>query len=192
MSGVNPDDPRAQRTRASLRAAVLDLAAERDLSAITVSAVAKRAGLNRATFYLHYPDVDALAADAMEEAVAHVARAAALCPLDAPRDRVPGPLADLFTHLGENAELYACMLGTQGSPRFSARLRERLTGELEARFAAGSRPGGFADVPPGLHAAYLAGALTGVIAHWVTGPRDTPPSDVALAFWRLFRPTDKH
>src|SRR5690606_42068527 len=86
VSAVNPDDPRAQRTRASLRAAVLDLAAERDLSAITVSAVAKRAGLNRATFYLHYPDVDALAADAMEEAVAHVARAAALCPLDAPRE----------------------------------------------------------------------------------------------------------
>ncbi|MDA0632506.1 TetR/AcrR family transcriptional regulator [Nonomuraea sp. MCN248] len=184
---MNPDDPRAQRTRASLRAAVLDLAVERDLSALTVSAVAGRAGVNRATFYLHYPDVDALAADAMEEAVAEVAGAAALCPLDAPRDHAPEPLTTLFAHVSENAELYACMLGGQGSPRFCARLRERLTGELEARFAAGSRPGGHTDVPPGVHAAYLAGALTGVIAHWVTGPRDTPPAEVALAFWRLFR-----
>ncbi len=191
MTIVNPDDPRARRTRASLRAAVLDLATERDLGAITISAVAKRAGVNRATFYLHYPDVDALAADAMEEAVAEVARAAALCPLDAPRDRAPDPLTTLFAHIDGNAELYACMLGTQGSPRFCARLRERLTAELETRFAAGARPAGFADVPPGTHAAYLAGALTGVIAHWVIDSRDTPSADVALAFWRLFRPAGK-
>lgn len=188
---MNPDDPRARRTRAALRAAVLDLAVSGDLGAVTISAVTKRAGVNRATFYLHYPDIDALAADAMEEAVAEVARAAALCPLDAPRDRAPEPLVTLFRHVGENAGLYACMLGAQGSPRFCARLRERLTAELEARFAAGSRPGGHDDVPADLHAAYLAGALTGVIAHWVTGPRALPADDAALAFWRLFRTADR-
>lgn len=186
-AGVNPDDPRAQRTRARLRAAVLDLAVERDLGTLTVSEVAKRAEVNRATVYLHYPDIDALATDAMEDAVAHVARAAALCPLDAPRDRAPAPLADLFTHLEANARLYACMLGDQGSARFSARLRERLTAELAHRFTSGSRPPGFTDVPPDLHAAYLAGALTGVIAHWVAAPRGLSPADAALAFWRLFR-----
>ncbi|WP_336212965.1 TetR/AcrR family transcriptional regulator [Nonomuraea sp. LPB2021202275-12-8] len=185
---MNPDDPRAQRTRARLRAAVLDLATERDLGTITVSEVAKRAAVNRATVYLHYPDVDALAADAMEDAVTEVARAAALCPLDAARDRVPEPLARLFAHVEANAKLYECMLGTQGSPRFSARLRERLTGELETRFAHGSRPGGFDDVPAGVHAAYLSGALIGVIAHWVTTAGPTPPTEAALAFWRLFRP----
>jgi len=185
---MNPDDPRAQRTRARLQAAILDLATERDLAEITIAEVAKRAAVNRATVYLHYADVDALAAAAMRDAVAEVARAAALCPLTAPRDRAPEPLTTLFAHVEANLKLYGCMLGPQGSPRFTAGLRERLTAELETRFARGSRPPGADDVPVEVHAAYLAGALTGVIAHWATGGSAAVPADqVALAFWRLFR-----
>ncbi|MFD0473905.1 TetR/AcrR family transcriptional regulator [Nonomuraea thailandensis] len=81
---MNPDDPRAQRTRARLKAAVLELALQQELATITMSALAKRAEVNRATVYLHYSDVDSLITDAMDDAVTAVARAAALCPLDAP------------------------------------------------------------------------------------------------------------
>ncbi|GAA3155156.1 helix-turn-helix domain-containing protein [Nonomuraea salmonea] len=78
------------RTRARLKEAVRDLAAHQEPAAITMSALAKRAEVNRATIYLHYPDVDALVTDAMEDTLAAVARAAALCPLDAPpRPRPP-------------------------------------------------------------------------------------------------------
>ncbi|PZG17376.1 TetR/AcrR family transcriptional regulator [Nonomuraea aridisoli] len=184
---MNPDDPRAQRTRARLKAAVLDLAARQELASITVSALAKHAEVNRATVYLHYPDVDALVTDAMEDAVAAVARAAALCPLDAPRDRVPGPLRELFEHVAGAATLYARMLGPHGSARFAARMRERLTAELAGRFSGGRRPAGWDDVPADVHAAYLAGALVGVIAHWVAAGPAGEPGDAALAFWRLFR-----
>lgn len=185
--GVNPDDPRARRTRARLRAAALDLAARQEIASITVSALAKRAEVNRATVYLHYPDVDALVTDAMDDAVAAVARAAALCPLDAPPDRAPEPLAELFTHVAGTAGLYARMFGPQGSARFCARLRERLTAELAERFAGGRRPKGWDDVPVDVHAAYLAGALVGVIAHWVSSDQPAGPHEVALSFWRLFR-----
>ncbi|MEV0618985.1 TetR/AcrR family transcriptional regulator [Nonomuraea sp. NPDC050404] len=212
---MNSDDPRAQRTRARLKAAVLELAARQELATITMSALAKRAQVNRATVYLHYPDIDSLVTDAMEDAVAAVARAAALCPLDAPRDRVPGPMAELFEHVAGSATMYARMLGPHGSARFAARMRERLTVELAGRFADGRRPSGWEDVPVGVHAAYLAGALVGVIAHWVTeqsedraqgdggraegsqvgmeGNRDSAEGgragaeEEALAFWRLFR-----
>ncbi|MFC4120908.1 TetR/AcrR family transcriptional regulator [Nonomuraea zeae] len=185
---MNPDDPRAQRTRARLKAAVLDLAAQQEVATITVSALAKRAEVNRATVYLHYPDLDALVTDAMEDAVAAVARAAALCPLDAPPDRAPGPLGELFGHVAANATLYERMLGPNGSARFAARMRERLTGELTRRFHEGRRPGGREEVPMDVHAAYLAGALVGVIAHWVAAgdPQDRA-GETALAFWRLFR-----
>ncbi|MGW4799648.1 TetR/AcrR family transcriptional regulator [Nonomuraea sp. NPDC004297] len=182
---MNPEDPRAQRTRARLKAAVLDLAAQQELATITVSALARRAEVNRATVYLHYPDVDALVTDAMEETVAAVARAAALCPLDAPRDRAPGPLEELFEHVAANAHMYRRMLGPHGSARFAARMRERLTVELTRRFTGGARPAGWDDVPVGVHAAYLAGALVGVIAHCVT--EGTRPEESAPAFWRLFR-----
>ncbi len=188
VGGMNLDDPRAQRSRARLRAAILELAAVKDPAAMTMSEVAKHAGVNRATVYQHFPDVNALITDAMEDTVAHVAHAAALCPLDAPKDEVPQPLGTLFQHIADRAALYRRMLGTQGSALFSARMRERLTAELVASFREGRRPAGFDDVPAELHAAYLAGALSGVIATWVTDDTPAPAQETALAFWKLFRP----
>ena len=181
---VTTADPRARRTRANLRAAALDLAGERDPATLTLSAVASRAGVNRATVYLHYPDLDALFADAMQEAVGTVARAAALCPLDAPPGTAPAPLVELFEHVAAHATLYARMLGPQGSARFAARLREGLTDALLERFRSGARPGATSDVPLALHASYLAGALTGVIAHCAAGG-STAPDAAATATWRL-------
>jgi AcrR family transcriptional regulator len=179
-----PDDPRARRTRASLRAAALELAGERDPASLTLSAVATRAGVNRATVYLHYPDLDALFADAMEEAVSAVARAARLCPLDAPPGTAPPPLVELFEHVVAHGTLYARMLGPQGSARFAARLREALEDALVERFGAGAGPASPGGVPLGVHAAYLAGALMGVITHCVTSEERSAP-DTATATWRL-------
>nr|WP_218908674.1 TetR/AcrR family transcriptional regulator [Nocardiopsis sinuspersici] len=184
---VNPDDPRVQRTRERLRAALLSLAAETELDDVTMSAVARRAEVNRATVYQHYADLDALVSDAMEDAVAYVARCAALCPLDAPRDRVPEPLADLFGHVADNAVLYRRTLSGHGSARFANRLRERLAKELAARFEEGARPPGFDDVPVRTHATYLAGALVGVITDWVGAGTSEAPGETALAAWRLLR-----
>lgn len=184
---MNPADPRAQRSRDRLRTAILDLATVKDPAAITMAEVAKRAGVNRATVYQHFPDVGALVTDAMEDAVAHVARAAALCPLDAPRDEVPQPLNDLFQHVVDHAVLYRRMLGPQGSALFAAHLRERLTAELVTAFREGRRPAGFDDVPAEAHAAYLAGALIGVLAAWIAEDAPAPAPATARAFWRLFR-----
>jgi hypothetical protein len=91
---------------------------------------------------------------------------------------------ELFEHVGAHATLYARMLGSQGSARFAARLREALAEALLERFRAGAGPAPTDRVPLGVHAAYLAGALIGVIAHCVTTePR--PPADAATATWRL-------
>ncbi|MEU9760827.1 TetR/AcrR family transcriptional regulator [Streptomyces sp. NPDC047987] len=184
---MNLDDPRAQRSRARLRTAILELAAVKDPAAITMSEVAKHAEVNRATVYQHFPDVNALVTDAMEDAVAHVACVAALCPLDAPRDDAPQPLNDLFQHIADNAALYRRMLGPQGSALLAARMRERLTSELVTSFREGRRPAGFDDVPEEVHAAYLAGALIGVITTWTTEDAPVSAPTMALAFWRMFQ-----
>ncbi len=164
MWTMNPHDPRVRRTRERLRTALLSLAAEQELASITMAAVARRAQVNRATAYQHYADLDALVADAMEDAVAHVARCAMLCPLDSPGDPTPEPLVDLFTHVAENAVLYRRMFAERGGARSAEILRERITRELTPGFTAGRRPSAHTDVPPKLHAAFVAGALVGVIA----------------------------
>ena len=56
-------DARIVRTREALRQAMVELAAEAPLDAITVRAVAARAGVGYATFFRHYADKDALLGD---------------------------------------------------------------------------------------------------------------------------------
>src|SRR5947209_1394748 len=64
---INGSDPRVRRTRDLLMQALFDLAAEKDIRAITVQDIAGRATLNRATFYAHFRDKDALLDAAFRE-----------------------------------------------------------------------------------------------------------------------------
>lgn len=59
-------DARVVRTREALREAMTELAAESPLEAITVRAIAARAGVGYATFFRHYTDKDALLAEVSE------------------------------------------------------------------------------------------------------------------------------
>ena len=55
------------RTRRRIHDAFMALAETRDVSAITVNDVTAEAGLNRTTFYLHYPDLHALLEAVIED-----------------------------------------------------------------------------------------------------------------------------
>ena len=62
-------DARVVRTREALRDAMMSLAEESPLDAITVRAIAARAGVGYATFFRHYPDKDALLADVADRLI---------------------------------------------------------------------------------------------------------------------------
>ncbi len=53
-------DPRVKRTRLLLEQAFMALIEEKGFQAVTVQDIAGRAGVNRATFYAHFPDKYAL------------------------------------------------------------------------------------------------------------------------------------
>jgi AcrR family transcriptional regulator len=53
-------DPRVKRTRQLLEQAFLEVAAEKGFQAVSVQDITERAGVNRATFYAHFPDKYAL------------------------------------------------------------------------------------------------------------------------------------
>jgi AcrR family transcriptional regulator len=78
-------DARVVRTREALREAMTELATESPLDAITVRAIAARAGVGYATFFRHYPDKDALLADVADRLIREFLQRVA--PLLTERDR---------------------------------------------------------------------------------------------------------
>jgi AcrR family transcriptional regulator len=60
IKGEETVDPRVRRTRSALHCALVSLLKQKDFDKISVQDIAEEAGLNRATFYDHYPDKFAL------------------------------------------------------------------------------------------------------------------------------------
>ncbi len=63
MDDLRKPDRRIERTRALLREALLRLVHERRYEEISIRDITDAANLGRATFYVHYPDKDALLDD---------------------------------------------------------------------------------------------------------------------------------
>lgn len=63
MSSTFPEeklDPRVKRTRQLLEQSFLEVVAEKGFQSVSVQDVTEKAGVNRATFYAHFPDKYAL------------------------------------------------------------------------------------------------------------------------------------
>lgn len=57
MTGlINPNDPRARRTRRFLQQAFLELLKQKDFASISVQDIVDKAEMNRSTFYSHFQD----------------------------------------------------------------------------------------------------------------------------------------
>jgi AcrR family transcriptional regulator len=180
-------DPRARRTRARLRAALLDLATHRPLDEISVGEIAGAAQVNRATFYLHYADKDALLLDALGAVMAVTAAEVASTPDDqlVDEDRPPGHTRAFFRELDERAPLYRRVLGPSGSAAVVAHLRagleQAITTELERRVTTRLPDGLTAE----LLAAFLTGAVFGSAIHWLEEEPRPGPDDIAETVWML-------
>ena len=62
-------DRRLAKTDRAIRNALLDLLAETPLSKISVSELARKADIDRKTFYLHYPSINALVSSFIQQHV---------------------------------------------------------------------------------------------------------------------------
>lgn len=175
-------DPRTARTRGRLRAALLAACEEQPLDRVSVSEIVRRAGVGRATFYVHYDDLRALAVDACAEIVRQAVDALHAWDGAPPGpDAPPAELAGLLGAVRERAELYGSLLGPGGGGPLGELLHEELRvrslGELRDRRPAGTDH----DVT----AAAVAGLFTGVLADWLHARVDATPDRLAARVWRM-------
>ncbi|MFJ6795179.1 TetR/AcrR family transcriptional regulator [Streptomyces sp. NPDC091268] len=183
MSAGGPrPDPRSARTKARLRESLLAECADRPLAEVGVSAVVRRAGVGRATFYLHYEDLTALAVDACADVV-HAAVDALHAWQTGPGSVAPArPPAELAAFLGAAAErsaLYRALLLPGGGGPLGERLHRELRARARAERAAVGAP------RPDLVASAVAAAFTGVLADWLHDLVPAEPAELADRLWAL-------
>ncbi|WP_405809599.1 TetR/AcrR family transcriptional regulator [Streptomyces sp. NBC_01520] len=175
------NDPRTARTRGRLRAALLEACADRPLDRIGVADVVRGAGVGRATFYLHYDDLRALAVDACADVVREAVEALHAWDRTPPGpDAPPQELVALLREIRGRAAVHRALLGPGGGGPLGELLHQELRqyslDELRRR-----RPEGSGH---DLTASAVAGLFTGMLTDWVHDRTDATPEQLAGRIWR--------
>jgi AcrR family transcriptional regulator len=115
-------DLRVRRTRESLWGALLSLMEEKGYAAVTVSDLARRARVNRATFYLHYEDKDDLFRRGCAVMVEEIIRRLGppTVELDKGFSWLPSYTARLFAEIEGQRSAFRTLLGPKGNPEAQA------------------------------------------------------------------------
>lgn len=170
------------RTRGRIHDAFLTLAESHDVSEITVNDVTSTAGLNRTTFYLHYPDIDALLDAVIEDLIDRLQEGGRRL-LD--QGKEPDvPLQDtFFTTIAAHPALFLSLFG--GTAR--RKLEARLLSEHKQWFLARWAQERVAPTPDGpdldARAAFFAGGVHELMLHWLETGMTVPAE--TLSRWTL-------
>lgn len=169
-------DRRTQRTRRALRDALAaEIAATGDLSAVTATAVADRAGLTRRTFYTHFRDIPDLVAqveaEALEELADHLRLLAQATLVECAgvltrNEPMPHSVA-LLGYVRANGALYRALLGEGGDATFAEKVKALAHDVVAPRALHGldAHARGFFDY----YVTYAISAEVGVLTRWLSG-----------------------
>lgn len=165
-------DPRAERTRGLIRDAVVALSG-RGAEAVTVTAVARAAGVNRSSFYAHFDSLEDVACSMLDESIAQIADLGW-------RERTTSGVhnggqgqRDLFALVGHVAQRRAFYASVLASGASAAAAQTHVAGLLRARFEESFlRYGALRIVDPATVTATAIGvgaSLAALITSWLRG-----------------------
>lgn len=182
-----PVDRRSLRTRSALRAALIGLIAERSWDEIAVQDICERANIGRSTFYLHYPNKDALLQGGLEGLQTELQRQA----LVRAGDANPQPEAltgfkfalGLIEHAYEQRKLFRGLIGRRSGYVVQQRFRE-----MVIRLITDELPASTGRFPRAAVARWLAGAFVELLSWWIEQRTPLPPEDLVVVFNQLSRP----
>ena len=172
-------DPRTARTRAKLRQSLLDECARRSLDEVSIIDLVQRAGVSRATFYLHYEDMRALALDACADVVREAVDALHAWRGTPDPDQPPPALTGFFNDIPAHGPLYRTLLGPAGSGPLGELLHRELRERSRMERSLAGAPA------PDLVASAVASAFVAVLADWLHGLIEGSPDQIAGQIWRL-------
>ena len=168
-------DPRTRRTQLLIRDAFIELLIEQGFDQITVSAITKRANINRATFYRHYTDIHDLASRLTDLLFGDVATQFNER-LD--RNNVEN-WAALFEHVAQYAAFYRAMISQNGIPGFRDRVQASVENEMLKQLEVSGVETEQAKIPISLTIRYLAAAQVGFMQWWLENDMPFRPLEAA-------------
>ena len=191
MSSQPTLDRRIERTRRSLRDAVLKLAETEDLDDISVHDITRKAGINRATFYQHYRDKHELIAQTVDFLLQQLFDGCA--PVlsgeeHLESDRVHSSVIQIFEEVARRAPLYRRLIGHGGSAYFIDRFQARNVELSLKAFSHMDEPPGADQAPDNARAYFGAWATLGMLSYWLDHDLAESPEAMAAWYWRLIRP----
>ena len=189
-------DRRIQRTRQSLRSALLELIREKGYDGISIEEITERANVGRATFYLHYKDKEDLLLEEFSEMANEKVQFLSAIPFsawlpsheDGTKQPAP-PLLIVFEHIYDNSELYYILLKSEKSSRIVERIRkistEAIVKFVETKAKTDPIPLRF-KVPIDFFAAFFSGALLSTVDWWLEEDMRHSPKEITHLFQNLF------
>lgn len=157
---MKKEDPRSLRSKRVLKEAVFSLLAEnQDVTQLTVQKITNCAELNRATFYLHYEDINDLLRHIVHEIFDELSMKVEPL-LKSPRSNEYEQLVAFLDCIYDYRKFFAVLVE---HPGFKMSLSNLLKKTIQAR-----RDAKGADLPPKLVSIDIIGAsLLGIIIWWV-------------------------
>jgi AcrR family transcriptional regulator len=160
-------DRRVRRSRRMFREAMRELIMEKSFEKITVKEITERAGLQRATFYLHYQTKEDLLRNVLAETFGTLVDQNR--DIDA-TDTIGGrthtdAYLEMFEHVAENAALYQQLVSGRGKALAYEQIREYLVDVVLTSLSAVDDNA--LELPREVMAQYIAGAELSLIVWWL-------------------------
>lgn len=175
-------DPRQRRSLERLTAAIYQLASGRSVESVTVSEVARTAGVDRSTFYRHADSPRDLLERVLTAELERV-RAEHLLDVTDPPAAIAGVVAALLDHVQDHESVYR-PTGAEVDPALRGMLGDRLRDWIEALIETGIiRPPGSDLESERMAASFVAFGTAGAVTSWLGQPA---PRDRG-AFLRAYR-----
>lgn len=171
------DNKGAQRTRASIKSAFLDLAETTELRQISVRQLTDACQISRGTFYLHYSDVFDLASTMESEILDQLESELSKRGGEAAQADGFPMLQYAFEYVKSHQQETHVFLGSQGSADFRERLRQLI--ERYCLVGVGGLYGSMDERAESLFAPYAAAGILEVVRVWVRDGCDIPCAELA-------------
>jgi len=173
-------DPRIIRTKKMFKEALISLLQENeDQSKLTVQKLADRAELNRATFYLHYQDIEDLMEQMVEDVLGELLKKIHTH-LDEYQELGTQPIVSFLEHIYEHAALFQVMLEHKD---FRKRLFEIVVEIISIRRQKRKGKGPSVQVPIEI----VASSTFGIITWWIRAGTPYSPQYLAKQINQLYR-----